>query len=264
MEEKVSIILMPVQRELLLKYEPYFTDPDLFRLISVAGKKGNKYEIWFTEDQLGNLLDQITDCQSQEKNKKIQEQLDDLWRYFESCFDLFQEDEGEDDMDYSEYSQSTGSVCILKVALEGAKKIWRKIAIRDGQTLHCLHDIIYDAFDREEEHLYSFFFPYSPQKFNPRKIFQSSDEYTHPYACEHQGGFSSEAQNASKTPIESLNLTEGQVFYYLFDFGEEWWHEITVEKTEGVADEEEYPRILERKGESPAQYECPDEEEENA
>jgi len=262
MEEKISIILMPVQRELLLKYEPYFADPDLFRLISVAGKKGNKYEIWLTEDQLGNLLDQITDCQSQEKNEKIQEHLEDLWGYFESCFDLFQEDEGEDDIDYSEHSQNTGSVCILKVALEGSKNIWRKIAIREGQTLHCLHDIIYDAFDREEEHMYSFFFPHSPQKtFNPRKIHQSSDEYTHPYACEDKGMFGSEAQSGSKTSLKSLALTEGQVFYYLFDFGDEWWHEITVDKTGGTANDEKYPRIIEKKGKSPAQYDYHDEKE---
>ena len=60
---------------------------------------------------------------------------------------------------------------------------------------------------------------------------------------------------------ESLDLTEGQVFYYLFEFGDEWWHEVTVENTDGAADEGEYPRTIEKKGESPEQYPDPDEDE---
>ena len=142
---------------------------------------------------------------------------------------------------------------MIKGTLTYTKKIWRKIAIRGGQTLSELHNIIFDAFDRDDEHMYSFFFPHSQRKFNPRNIYQSSNEYTHPYACEDQGPFGSDAQNASKTSIESLDLTEGQVFYYLFDFGDAWWHEITVEKTDGAANDEKYPRVIERQGPSPEQ-----------
>ena len=108
--------------------------------------------------------------------------------------------------------------------------------------------------------MYSFFFPHSRMKFNPRKIYNSSEEYTHPYACEDDGPFGSEGGNASMATIESLDLDEGQVFYYLFDFGDDWWHEITVEKTDGSADNDKYPRIVDRKGQSPEQYPDPDEE----
>ena len=108
--------------------------------------------------------------------------------------------------------------------------------------------------------MYSFFIPHSRKKFNPRTIRKSSDEFTHPYACEDMGMFGSEAQDASEAPIESLGLTDKQKFYYLFDFGDEWWHEITVESTESKADDQEYPRILERNGESPEQYPDPDED----
>jgi len=39
----------------------------------------------------------------------------------------------------------------------------------------------------------------------------------------------------------------------------EWWHEITVEQTDAADDKGRYPRIVERKGDSPPQY--PDAEE---
>lgn len=255
MEDKITISLSSEQRNLLLKYEPYFANHDLFRLVSIAAKRGKKYEIYFSEEELDLFIEQIAEFCNNEEDEDTQFALDDLYDYFEQHIDTF--DDG-----YSEYSNNTGAVCLLKVVLAGSEKIWRKIAIREGQTLHVLHDMIFVAFDRDDEHMYSFFFPHSLQKkLDVRKIYQSSEEYTHPYACEDQGPFSSEGKDASKAPIESLNLKEGQIFFYVFDFGDEWWHEITVAKTGEVADDGEYPRIVERKGESPEQYEYDDEEE---
>ena len=261
MEEKLTISLSEEQRDLLLKYKSYFDDHGLIRLISVAVKKGNNYEICLDEEQLDDLCDQIFEISENEEDEEQVYRLDEVCDYLEDCCDEFYDDD-EDDDDYSEFSNDTGAVCVLQVALAGTDKIWRKIAIREGQTLHDLHYIIFDAFDRDDEHMYSFFFPHSPLKrLDVRKIYRSSDEYTHPYAYENAGPFSSEGQNAAETPIQSLNLSEGQVFYYLFDFGDEWWHEITVEKTGETADNGNYPRIVERKGESPEQYEYDDDEE---
>ena len=255
MDDKITVSLSPEQRDLLLKYEPYFANHDLFRLISIAIKKGKNYDVYFSEQELELFLEQLAELCNNEEDEDAQYELDDLYDYFEQHIDTF--DDG-----YSEHSNNTGAVCILKVVLAGSGKIWRKIAIREGQTLHALHDMIFVAFDREEEHMYSFFFPHSLQKkLDVRKIYQSSEEYTHPYAVEDQGIFSSGGNDASKATIESLGLKEGQIFFYVFDFGDEWWHEITVEKTGEVADDGDYPRIIERKGESPEQYDYPDEEE---
>ena len=256
MEDKITISLSASQRNLLLKYKSNFADHQLFRLISVALKKGKNYEIFLDEDQLEELLNQIIELSGHENDEKLQLQLDDLCNYLEDFYDEF----GEDD-DYSECSSNTGSVCVLKVALAYSKEIWRKIALREGQTLHDLHNVIFEVFDRYDEHMYSFFLPHSAKKLNPRNIYNSSDEYTHPYACEDQGDFDSDAQDASTVSIESLDLTKGQVFYYLFDFGDKWWHEITIENTDGAADEGKYPRTIEKEGESPEQYPDFDEEE---
>lgn len=48
---------------------------------------------------------------------------------------------------------------VFKVALKGARRIWHRIAIRSDQTLDDLHKAIFNAFDRYDEHIYSFYIP---------------------------------------------------------------------------------------------------------
>lgn len=257
MSEKITLSLSTSQRNLLLKYEPFFADHDLFRLISVAIKKGKHYEISLEDSQLEDLLDQIAELSNHEEDEEIQNQLDDLCGYLETFSDTFEENPY-----CSEYSRNTGAVYTLKVALEGTPQIWRKIAIRGGQTLEDLHNIIFHAFDRDDEHLYSFYIPTRPLKSRPRRIYDVSIEYTHPFNYEERGGFDDNTLNAATTSIESLKLTEKQKLFYLFDFGDSWWHTITVEGADGKADNRKYPCIIERNGQSPPQYEYPDEKEE--
>lgn len=152
-------------------------------------------------------------------------------------------------------------IFIFKVALAGRKSIWRRIAIKGSQTLDDLHEIIFDAFDRYDEHLYSFFFPLATGKMNVRKIYHESVEYTSPNAFEY--GDVDDQKNACKAKINALKLKKGQVFYYLFDFGDEWWHEIMVEEIDAEAKKGKYPRIVEQKGKSPPQYPDFDEEEDD-
>ena len=256
MEDKTTIPLSATQRDLLLKYGSNFLDHKLFRLISVALKKGKNYEIYLDEEQIRSLVGEVHVLSENEGDVGLILQLEEMCDYLLDFSNEFKEDEND-----SGISSNTGSVCILKVALAYSKEIWRKIAIREGQNLHDLHNFIFDAFDRDDEHLYSFFFPHSAKKFNPRNIYKSSDEYTHPSNYEADSVDGSERQNAAMSTIESLDLTEGRVFYYLFDFGDEWWHEITIENTDGAADEGEYPRTIERNGVSPEQYPDPDEDE---
>jgi hypothetical protein len=46
----------------------------------------------------------------------------------------------------------------------------------------------------------------------------------------------------------------GQGFCYWFDFGEDWWHQVTVEAIRKKAPRGEYPRVSRRIGDSPPQY----------
>ena len=88
---------------------------------------------------------------------------------------------------------------------------------------------------------------------NKRTIKNSSAEYTHPYNMEESFNFRKELYNAAEAPIDSLGLTIGQKLHYLFDFGEEWWHEITVEKSDKTLMQGSLPKVIEKHGDSPSQ-----------
>jgi Plasmid pRiA4b ORF-3-like protein len=144
-------------------------------------------------------------------------------------------------------------VFVFKVTLKGNKRIWRRIAILGNQSLDDLHEAIYDAFDRYDEHLYSFYFLRPGVR--GRNRLEGAVEIAHPMCAEDPGPFAEDVpRNAVKMKIESLKLSLGQTFEYLFDFGDSWWHEITVEQIDGEPDRGEYSRIVETKGKSPPQY----------
>lgn len=52
-------------------------------------------------------------------------------------------------------AKENDTVYVFKVKLAAAKRIWRRIAMLGRQTRDDLHEAIYAAYDREEEHLYS-------------------------------------------------------------------------------------------------------------
>jgi hypothetical protein len=156
-------------------------------------------------------------------------------------------------------SATSNPILIFKVALAGRKSIWRRIAVRASQTLDDLHEAIYEAFDRYDEHLYSFYFPKPGTRGRAR--LRDAVEYTHPYAAEDPGPFDEAPPSAAEVKLSSLGLMPRQVFLYLFDFGDSWWHEISVEQTDAPAEKGKYPRVLERHGQSPPQYPDVDDEE---
>lgn len=50
------------------------------------------------------------------------------------------------------------------------------------------------------------------------------------------------------------------MFRYLFDFGDMWWHEVTVEQIDAKSEPGKHPRVIATRGESPPQYPDLDEE----
>ena len=150
---------------------------------------------------------------------------------------------------------------ILKVALSHSKRIWRRIEITGNQSLDQLHEAIFSAFDRYDPHMYSFYLTKPGSKARDR--FANAPEYTHPYAVEEDSDWGhKKLHDASITNISNLNLRVKDTFEYLFDFGDEWLHEITVERVLDIFPKGDYPKIKERKGESPPQYPEYDDEEE--
>jgi hypothetical protein len=132
--------------------------------------------------------------------------------------------------------------------VEENQVILRKIEIRGDQTLEDLHLAIFDAFDREEEHLYEYQIggkgPNDPKavRYSTPDPFENSEEL--PKSC----------NNASATTIDSLKLQIDDVFGYWFDFGDDWWHQINVASIKSRPSTGKYPKVIERIGESPPEY----------
>lgn len=130
----------------------------------------------------------------------------------------------------------------------------RTIEIRGDRTLEDLHYVIFDAFDREDEHMYEF------QLGGGGPMDPNARRYVLPMAME-ADPFSDDGEETgdlTRTTIGSLDLAVGEAFGYWFDFGDDWWHQINVAAIEdGPAGK--YPKIIKRTGGSPPQYNCWDE-----
>lgn len=122
--------------------------------------------------------------------------------------------------------------------------IVRKIEIKGRNTLKDLHQIIFKAFDREEEHMYEFQIggqrPNDPKA--RRYILKS------PFNDEDFAGY------VSETTLASLGLSEEEVFGYWFDFGDDWWHQVNITVIKDIAPKGKYPKVTEQIGASPPQY----------
>ena len=133
----------------------------------------------------------------------------------------------------------------------------RAIQIRGDQTLEDLHGAIFDAFGREDEHMYEF------QIGGKGPMDAKARRYVLPGAFEnHIPGHRRPAGSVSWTTIDSLGLKVGEAFAYWFDFGDDWWHQINVVTIEDETPRGKYPKLAKRVGKSPPQYIDWDEEDE--
>lgn len=92
--------------------------------------------------------------------------------------------------------------------------------MRGDQTLADLHHAIFDAYGREEEHVYEFQFgkgPIDPK--GPRYVLPGA------YELSRQEGPPA-AGRVTDTTLDALGLEIGDRFGYWFDFGDDWWHQI--------------------------------------
>jgi Plasmid pRiA4b ORF-3-like protein/LexA DNA binding domain len=123
------------------------------------------------------------------------------------------------------------------------KEISRVIEIRGDQTLEQLHYAIFQAYDRYDEHLYQFQLGKRP--FDPNGPNYGTD--TSQEGNEGDG-------DARTTKLDDLDLKKGRAFGYWFDFGDDWYHQVQVDRIEQAIPTVAYPRVIRRVGKSPPQY----------
>jgi hypothetical protein len=140
----------------------------------------------------------------------------------------------------------------FRVSIIGIPKLYRIIEASENCTFDDFHDAIFQAFDRYDDHLYSFFITRKDTK-NMRSIYDAP-EITHPHNLEDIMGFRKRKKSAAKTRIGDVDLNENDVFQYLFDFGDDWWHRIRVQNINQTKSNKKHIKLIKSVGESPAQY----------
>lgn len=106
----------------------------------------------------------------------------------------------------------------LRIQLKNVVKppVWRQILVSEMITFNELHRIIQSAFGWGDFHLYQF----SPSGYgsNPVIAIPSKEDWEKP------------DMDARKTKLKAVFTFEKQTFNYVYDFGDDWSHKITVEK----------------------------------
>lgn len=133
------------------------------------------------------------------------------------------------------------------------KVISRTIEIRGDQTLGQLHEAIFQAHDRWDEHHYEFQLGKRPNDPDGPNfgIGEPSEDMG-----EGKGRVKGKTPqgDARTTTLDELGLKKERVFGYWFDFGDHWYHQAQVERIEEAIPTVTYPRLIKRVGKSPPQY----------
>jgi Plasmid pRiA4b ORF-3-like protein/SEC-C motif len=99
---------------------------------------------------------------------------------------------------------------ILRIDLVGVTpRVWRRVAIPSNTTLDRVHQMIQDAMGWHDEHMYGF-------ETDEHTIIDPRSRSGHP--------------PADGERLVSIATEAGATFTYVYDFGDEWTHTLTVEE----------------------------------
>ncbi|MDO4249933.1 MAG: hypothetical protein Q4C68_00305 [Moraxella sp.] len=133
-------------------------------------------------------------------------------------------------------------------------QLHRVLEVKGSVTFYELHQALFDAFDRHDEHLWKFIITRKKSD-GISKLYDCQEQVLLPDDFLWEEGDDSLILHKANTPLDALNLTEKDYFYYWFDFGDDWIHRIRVEKIEECSKATRKLRLTKKIGTSPAQYE---------
>ena len=129
-------------------------------------------------------------------------------------------------------SDAAGAIHQLKIKLRHTRPpVWRRVEVPSTLTLAGLHEVIQASFGWDDDHLWEFDTPYG--KHGPAPDLGHRDP-----------------NEAALAQIAA----EGTTFRYVFDFGDNWDHEIVVEKVVPAARTAAHPRCTGGRQPDPVQY----------
>ena len=135
-------------------------------------------------------------------------------------------------------------------AYSSGDRVTRRLALRSDETLEALHRLIQEAFEWDDDHLYSFWL--DGKFWGARET-----EYTSPLNLVSPLDLWDQEAKSACVEIGELGLQPRQRIAYIFDFGDEWrvWLRLRETRPAGATG------ILDRKGEAPPQYPAYEDEE---
>jgi hypothetical protein len=120
----------------------------------------------------------------------------------------------------------------LKITLEGSKPpIWRRILVADC-TLDVLHEIIQTAMGWEDYHLHQF--QWGKDRFSPPNADLGENDY-----------------DETRVLVSQLASAGCKKLRYWYDFGDDWWHTIKIEKTLTPKPADRFPTCTDGAGACP-------------
>lgn len=126
----------------------------------------------------------------------------------------------------------------LKITLKDSKPpIWRRIVVPSKINLYELHHVIQRVMDWEGFHLYDFI----PNPSGPPLPDEIGNQDNPDIAI----------ANMKRVTLDRCLTAPKQRMFYWYDFGDDWMHDVLLEKILPFNSEEKYPRCLKGKGACP-------------
>jgi hypothetical protein len=132
---------------------------------------------------------------------------------------------------------------ILKVTLAGSEpKIWRRVDVHSGLTLHELHYVIQCLFAWENLHLYHFLVPPGPKL--TRAGMRDAVRYHVLPADPVFDDLEEKASRADEALVGRVFTETCRQIVYEYDFGDSWEHVVKLEKRTAGGDQSHVPQCL--------------------
>ena len=117
----------------------------------------------------------------------------------------------------------------MKVRIKGARPaIWRRFQVSGNITFYKLHRVLQEVIGWSDYHLYEF-------RVGKLLLGEPDPDYSH------------ETKSARRVRLREIIIREMAKFTYIYDFGDYWEHEITVERIISSNEELRHPVCIEGK-----------------
>ncbi len=124
-------------------------------------------------------------------------------------------------------SGESAQIYEIKITLKGLKPtIWRRVRVRSDITLAALHDVIQTTMGWTDSHLHAF------------EI--GGERFANPGMVEDLGDRMADERRVRLNQI----VAPRSRFVYRYDFGDDWEHEVKVEKTVDLSADAKTPRCV--------------------